>query len=415
MSDTMVEGVIATWLKKIGDPVKAGDILAEVETDKATMELEAYESGTLLYIGVPEKQAAPINGVIAIIGKADEDIAALLAQIQQEATTATTATTQTTSASTSPAPLSTSTSATTPTVTTIPTTPQSSTLTGDQRIAASPLAKKMAQVQGVDLATITGTGEGRRIIKRDIENLVLIKPGMSHVITPTQGFQESDEQVPVSQMRKTIARRLTESTATVPHFYLTMTINMDKLVAARASLNAYSPVKITFNDIVIKVAALAIRKHLAVNSAWLGDSIRYNHHVHIGVAMAIEAGLVVPKIQFADHKQLSQIATEVKHLTQRAQNNQLQPADWEGSTFTISNLGMLGIESFTAIINPPAACILAVGAIQQVPVVQEGVIVPGHVMKVTLSCDHRVVDGAVGAAFLQTFKELLEEPLKLLV
>lgn len=415
MSDTMVEGVIATWLKKVGDPVKSGDILAEVETDKATMELEAYESGTLLYIGVPEKQAAPINGVIAIIGKANEDIAALLAQIQQEATTATTVTTQTTPANTSPTPLSTSATHTTPTVPTIPTTPQLHILPGDQRIAASPLAKKMAQVQGYDLTTITGTGEGGRIIKRDIENLALTKPSVNAGAVPAQAFRESYEMVPVSQMRKTIARRLTESTSTTPHFYLTMTINMDELVAARASLNAYSPVKITFNDIVIKAAALAIRKHPAVNTAWLGDSIRYNHHVHIGVAMAIEAGLVVPKIQFADHKPLSQIATEVKHLTQRAQNNQLQPSDWEGSTFTISNLGMLGIESFTAIINPPAACILAVGAIQQVPVVEENVIVPGHVMKVTLSCDHRVVDGAVGAAFLQTFKELLEEPLKLLV
>jgi pyruvate dehydrogenase E2 component (dihydrolipoamide acetyltransferase) len=273
----------------------------------------------------------------------------------------------------------------------------------------------MAQVHGYDLTIITGTGEGGRIIKRDIENLALTKPAMSHAITPTQGFHESYEQVPVSQMRKTIARRLTESTSTAPHFYLTMAINMDKLVAARASLNEYAPIKITFNDIIIKAVALAIHKHPAVNTAWLGDSIRYNHHVHIGVAMAIETGLVVPKIQFADHKSLSQIATEVKHLTQKAQNNQLQPADWEGSTFTISNLGMLGIESFTAMINPPAVCILAIGAIQQVPVVQEGIIVSGHVMKVTLSCDHRVVDGAVGAAFLQTLKELLEEPLKLLV
>lgn len=405
MSDTMVEGIIATWLKKVGDPVKAGEILAEVETDKATMELEAYDSGTLLYIGVPEKQAAPINGVIAIIGKAGEDISALLAQIQQEATP-----TQPNPSS----PIVNSASAM-PTTPTVPTTPQLPILAGDQRIAASPLAKKMAQLEGYDLTTIQGTGEGGRIIKRDIENVSLAKSTTNHIVTPIQGFQESYEQIPLSQMRKTIARRLTESAASTPHFYLTMSIPMDKLVAARSSLNAYAPVKITFNDLVIKAVALAIRKHPAVNTAWLGDAIRYNHHIHIGVAMAIEAGLVVPKVQFADHKSLAQIATEVKHLTQKAQSNHLQPADWEGSTFTISNLGMLGIESFTAIINPPAACILAIGAIQQVPVIQEEIIVPGYIMKVTLSCDHRVVDGAVGAAFLQTLKELLEEPLKLLV
>ena len=414
MSDTMVEGVIATWLKKVGDLVKAGDILAEVETDKATMELEAYESGTLLYIGVPEKQAAPINGVIAIIGKANEDIAALLAQIQQEARPAST-TTQTAPSHTTSAPLSAAATPPTPTVLTIPTTSPLPALTGDQRIAASPLAKKMAQVQGYDLATITGTGEGGRIIKRDIAKIALTQPGLAAVAVPAQAFQESYEMIPISQMRKTIGRRLIDSTTTAPHFYLTMAINMDKLVDARASLNTYASVKITFNDIIIKAVALAIRKHPAVNTAWLGDAIRYNHHIHIGVAMAIETGLVVPKIQFADHQSLSQIATAVKHLTQKAQNNQLQPADWEGSTFTISNLGMLGIESFTAIINPPAACILAVGAIQQVPVVQEEVIVPGHVMKVTLSCDHRTIDGAVGAAFLQTLKGLLEEPLRLLV
>jgi pyruvate dehydrogenase E2 component (dihydrolipoamide acetyltransferase) len=415
MSDTMVEGVIATWLKKVGDPVKAGDILAEVETDKATMELEAYESGTLLYIGVAEKQAAPINGVIAIIGKPNEDITGLLAEIQQVNTTATNIPTPTTATNTSPTSPSPSTTHTMPTVSTIQTEPQLPILPANQRVAASPLAKKMAQIQGYDLTTIQGTGEGGRIIKRDIEGLALNQSSVNAVAVPAQAFRESYEQVPVSQMRKTIARRLTESTTTAPHFYLTMSINMDKLVDARARLNVYSPIKITFNDIFIKAAALAIRKHPAINAAWLGDAIRYNNHVHIGVAMAIEAGLVVPKIQFADHKPLSQIAMEVKHLTQRAQNNQLQPADWEGSTFTISNLGMLGIESFTAIINPPNACILAVGAIQQVPVVQEGVVVPGHVMKVTLSCDHRVVDGAVGAAFLQTLQELLEEPLKLLL
>lgn len=407
MSDTMVEGVIAAWLKKLGDTVQSGDILAEVETDKATMELESYESGTLLYVGVQEKQAVPINGVLAIIGKPNEDISALLVEIQQESYSQA-ATEPTTPAATSTAPA-------TPMLQSVNPQPNIST-NNNGRTLISPLAKKMAQAQGYDLNIIQGTGENGRIVKRDIENLVNRQSAANNLSTANYPvLEEAWEAVPVSQMRKTIARRLIDSKSAAPHFYLTISVNMDTLVAARTNLNQYAPVKITFNDIIIKAVAIAIRQHPQVNTAWLGDTIRYNKHIHIGVAMAVEAGLLVPTVKFADHKSLSQIAAEVKTLTQRAHNNQLQPSDWEGSTFTISNLGMLGIESFTAIVNPPAACILAVGAIQQVPIVKEGAIVPSHVMKATLSCDHRVVDGAVGAAFLKTLKELLEEPLRLLV
>jgi len=406
MSDTMVEGVIAAWLKKVGDTVKSGDILAEVETDKATMELEAYESGTVLYVGVQEKQAVPINGVLAIIGKPNEDISALLTEIQQNTAPQAASENVTPAVSASP---------TTPILQ--PELPQSNLNANNTgRTLVSPLAKKMAQAQGHDITTIQGTGENGRIIKRDIENLANRQTASSSwSINGSSNLQEAWETIPVSQMRKTIARRLIESKSAAPHFYLTISVNMDTLVAARANLNQYASVKITFNDIIIKAVAIAIKQHPQVNAAWLGDTIRYNKHIHIGVAMAVEAGLLVPVVKFADHQSLSQIATEVKTLTQRAHNNQLQPSDWEGSTFTISNLGMLGIESFTAIVNPPASCILAVGAIQQVPIVKEGTVVPGHVMKATLSCDHRVVDGAVGAAFLKNLKELLEEPLRLLV
>jgi pyruvate dehydrogenase E2 component (dihydrolipoamide acetyltransferase) len=411
MSDTMVEGVIAAWLKKVGDIVRAGEILAEVETDKATMELEAYESGTLLYIGVKEKEAVPINGVLAIIGKPNEDITDILKKIQQESSSTT-------------ATIENIPNSSTPTVTPSSSFPESTPLptftpainTNSERIFASPLAKKMAQAQGYDLATVQGSGESGRIIKRDIESLTSKQPtvtNLSPTIHPT--LEETYELVPITQMRKTIARRLTESKSVTPHFYLTVAINMDKVVASRGNLNQYSTVKITLNDIIVKAVATAIRQHPQINTAWLGDNIRYNKHIHIGIAMAIEEGLLVPMVKFADHKSLSQIAEEIKILTQKAHNNQLQPTDWEGSTFTISNLGMLGVESFTAIINPPAACILAVGEIKEVPIIKDGAIVPGQIMKVTLSCDHRVVDGAVGAAFLKTLKELLEDPLRLLV
>eukprot|EP01132_Coremiostelium_polycephalum_P000021 gene21-30_t len=397
MSDTMVEGVIATWLKKVGDTVRSGDVIAEVETDKATMELEVYTSGTLLYVDVAEKQAVPINGLLAIIGKADENITALLEELKEVPHAST---------SHEPAP---SAPATPPTPS--PSLPSITAAAIPQRLLISPLAKKMAQDQGHDIATIKGTGENGRIIKRDIIQLANQQPVVHHATSVVHSFQEGWEDLPISSMRNTIAKRLTESKNIAPHFYLTVSIHMDAVVAARTQLNQHAPVKITFNDMVMKAVASAIKQHPQVNTAWMGNTIRYNKHIHLGVAIAVEAGLLVPVIRFADQKSLSQIAAEVKTLTQKAHSNQLQPADWAGGTFTLSNLGMLGVESFTAILNPPAACILAVGAIQQQPIVKEGAVVPGHVMKVTLSCDHRVVDGAVGASFLATLKALLEEPL----
>ncbi|MEL6358371.1 MAG: dihydrolipoamide acetyltransferase family protein [Bacteroidota bacterium] len=406
MSDTMEEGVIAAWLKKEGDTVKAGDILAEVETDKATMELEAYEDGTLLYIGVKEQEAAPINGVIAIIGEQGEDIGVLLAEAQTPTPQQEEAAPQKEAA--------TNLAATTPATTGPAATAQQSAVPS---IIASPLAKKMAQEKGYELAQIQGTGEGGRIVKRDIENFtpnISIASNAPTITLPPVAGEERYEDVAVSGMRKTIAKRLAESKFSAPHFYLTVNIDMDQVVAARPSINEYAPVKISFNDIVIKAAATALRQHPTVNASWLTDKIRYNQHIHIGIAVALEDGLVVPVVRFADTKSLAHIAEEVKAFTQKAANKQLTPQDAGGDTFSISNLGMKGIESFTAIVNPPASCNLAVGAIKQVPVVKDGAVVPGHVMKATLSCDHRVVDGAVGAAFLQTFKTLLEDPLRML-
>jgi pyruvate dehydrogenase E2 component (dihydrolipoamide acetyltransferase) len=399
MSDTMEAGVIATWLKKEGDTVKAGDILAEIETDKATMELEGYEDGTLLYIGAKEQETVPINAVLAIIGKPGEDITTMLEATKQlpeqqgESMTATLA----------PSTITTS---------------EPTSLLSPPSIFASPLAKRMAQQKGYSLAHIQGTGEGGRIIKRDIDNAVVtpqFKEALPNIALPPVVGAEAYEDVCVSNMRKAIAKRLTDSKSNAPHFYLTVNIAMDQVVAVRPSINEYARVKVSFNDIVIKAAAMAIRQHPAVNVAWRQDAIRYNKHIHMGVAVAVEGGLVVPVLHFIDSKSLSYIAVEMKALIQKAHKQQLRSQELEGSTFTISNLGMLGIESFTAILNPPAACILAIGEIQQVPIVQEGAVMPGHVMKATLSCDHRVVDGSIGASFLQTFKALLEDPIRMLV
>ena len=407
MSDTMEEGVIVAWLKKEGDAVKAGDILAEIETDKATMELEAYEDGTLLHIGVKEKEAVPINAVIAVIGEPGEDITGLLAEAASKlpAKQEDIATMIPLEASNGDATHA------TPTV-------GAAQLADQPHIFASPLAKKMAQEKGYELAEIQGTGEGGRIIKRDIEGIAAItqskKPLPSITITPVV-CEEAYEDVPISNMRKVIAKRLVESKFSAPHFYLTINVAMDQVVAARVSINEYAPIKVSFNDIIIKAAAQAIGQHPAINVAWLQDKIRYNKHIHIGVAVAVAEGLVVPVLHFVDNKSLAHIAAEVKTLSQKAHSKQLRPQDSEGSTFTISNLGMLGIESFTAIVNPPAACILAIGAIKQAPVVQNGAVVVGYTMKATLSCDHRAVDGAAGASFLNTFKELLEDPRRMLV
>ena len=410
MSDTMTDGVIAAWHKKVGDSVKSGELLAEVETDKATMEYESYNTGTLLFIGAEAGKSVPVNGVLAIIGEKDADWQTLLKAHQAKGSGAASQPAKTTTPSTSTAAVST------------PAVQESHSSNG--RIKASPLAKKLAKDKGYDIAKISGTGENGRITKHDVESY---KPS-AVATTPAKGGQaaapvvlpqvvgkESFEEIPVSQMRKTIAKRLAESKFSAPHFYLTMEINMDKAVEARKSINEISPVKISFNDMVIKAAAAALRQHPDVNVSWLGDKMRKNHHIHVGVAVAVKDGLLVPVIRFADNKSLSHIAVEVKDLAQKAHDKKLQPADWEGSTFTISNLGMFGIEEFTAIINPPDACILAVGGIKETPIVKNGEIVPGNIMKVTLSCDHRAVDGAVGSAFLKTLKGLLEDPVRILI
>ena len=403
MSDTMTEGTFVEWHKKVGDTVKIGDILAEVETDKATMELENYVKGTLLYIGVEKGQAAQVDQIIAIVGKEGEAFQSLLSEAPSK----------------KEAPVAETTAAPEPA---LPETTQKTTAaaTDDGRLKASPLAKKIAKEKGIDLQAITGSGPEGRIIKKDVEQAQpgfqtltespVAKVAYTHV-AGTEGFEE----VPVSQMRKVIAQRLSQSKFSAPHFYLTLSVDMDNAIAARKSMNAVSPVKISFNDMIVKAAALALRQNPAVNASWLADKIRYNKHVHIGVAVAINDGLVVPVIRFADNKSLAQLAAETGDLAERAKARKLQPADWEGNTFTISNLGMMGIEEFTAIINPPDACILAVGGINQVPVVKNGQIVPGNVMKLTMSCDHRVVDGAVGAGFLKTLKEYLEDPVRMLV
>lgn len=412
MSDTMTEGTIASWQKKVGDAVNAGDILAEVETDKATMELEAYEDGTLLYIGVEEGNSVAVDGIIAIIGEEGADYKKLL---QAHASK---------SSAKKEKPEAPADKADTETRAPEKQEEAAQQESSDERLKASPLAKKLAQEKGYKLGDIKGTGEGGRIVKRDVENFIPSKAAeapatdkaKSQVIQlPQVVGEEKYEEVKVSQMRKTIAKRLAESKFTAPHFYLTMEIAMDKAVEARKSINEIAPLKISFNDIVIKAVAAALRRHPKVNAAWLGDKIRYNQHIHIGVAVAVDEGLLVPVLRFADSKSLSHIAAEVKDLGEKARNKQLQPQDWEGNTFTISNLGMFGIEEFTAIINPPDACILAVGAIREVPVVKNGQVVPGHTMKVTLSCDHRVVDGAVGSAFLQTLKGLLEDPVRIMI
>ena len=411
MSDTMNEGVIAAWHKKVGDTVKTNELLAEIETDKATMEYESYNAGTLLYIGAEAGQAVAVNGVLAVIGEKDADWKTLLKAHEGKATGGgqSSQPKQDGEAKQSEAKQSES----------KPVEAEASH-SSNGRIKASPLAKKLAKDKGYDLAKISGSGENGRITKADVEYYkpaaeAPSKGAKAPVSLPKVVGEESFEEVAVSQMRKTIARRLSESKFTAPHFYLTMEINMDKAVEARKSINEVSPVKISFNDMVIKAAAAALRQHPDVNVSYLGDKMRKNHHIHIGVAVAVKDGLLVPVIRFADNKSLSHIAAEVKDLAQKAHDKKLQPSDWEGSTFTISNLGMFGIEEFTAIINTPDACILAVGGIKETAIVKNGQLVPGNVMKVTMSCDHRAVDGAVGAAFLKTFKGLLEDPVRILI
>ncbi len=414
MSDTMTEGTLVKWHKNVGDFIKNGELVAEIETDKATMEFESYQEGTLLYRGIDEGKSVPVDSVLAILGKAGEEYKPLLEEEQKKSVAAPTEAKKEVVAEKPMEAIAVAAKVaeTKPTPAKIAE-PILAASDENGRLKASPLAKKLAGEKGIDLSMLKGTGEHGRIVKRDID---WFKPsgfvagqGMN-----LQNAKESFEEIPVSQMRKTIARRLAESKFTAPHFYLTMDIDMDECVKARESINTVASTKISFNDLMIKAVAASLLQHPAVNSSWLGDRIRINHHIHIGVAVAVDDGLLVPVVRFADQKTLSQINGEVKTFAQKAKDKKLQPQDWEGNTFTISNLGMFNIEEFTAIINPPDACILAVSAIKQIPVVKNGTVQAGQVMKVTLSCDHRVVDGVTGAKFLNTLKGFLENPVILL-
>jgi len=415
LSDTMEVGVIASWHKNIGDTVKKGEVLAEIETDKATMELESYKNGTLLYIGAQNGEKIPVNALLCIIGeKGKVDVDAVVAAVKN-GNTASTSTYKTETETLKDTVADTTTAATV-------------TLSENGRMKASPLAKMLAKEKGVDLKLVNGSGDGGRIIKSDIDNF---KPGAAQKITSTPSISAKKEgvdilpftakgeegytDIPNSQMRGVIAKRLGESKFSAPHFYLTMEINMDNAMNVRAQLNELSPVKISFNDMVVKAVSLALRQHPAVNASWMGDKIRRWNHIHIGIAVAIEDGLIVPVVKFADQKSLPQIAAESKELVGKAKNKKLQPHEFSGNTFTISNLGMMDIDEFTAIINPPDSCIMAVGRIKEVVVKKNDGFAVSNFMKVTLSCDHRSVDGATGASFLQTFKKYLENPVAIIL
>ena len=410
LSDTMTEGVVAEWHKKIGDEVESGELLAEIETDKATMEFESFQDGVLLHIGVEKGGTAPVDSVLCVLGEKGEDFADLLAEAASDAPVEE-APAPAPSEAPAPAPAVAPAPAAAPAPAPAPVAqaaPAPAPAVSNGRVKASPLAKRLAEERGLSLGLIPGSGEGGRIVKRDVESFV---GGGASAATAVERFTE----VGVSQMRKTIARRLAESKFTAPHFYLSLTIDMDAAMTARKAINDRGPHRVSFNDMVVKAVAMALKNHPAVNSSWLEDRIRYNEHVHIGVAVAVEDGLLVPVVRHANVKSFGEIGVEVREFAQKAKDKKLQPSDWEGNTFTISNLGMFGIDEFTAIINPPDACILAVGGIQAVPVVRDGAVVPGHTMKVTLSCDHRVVDGATGAAFLNEVKQNLENPVLMLV
>ncbi len=402
LSDTMTDGTVAVWHKKVGDQVSEGDLLAEIETDKATMEFESFQEGVLLHIGVEEGKMAPVDSILAVLGEKGEDIADLLkngvAEQTAEVAEKSEEAAQNIQGDTDKA--------------------EAASMVVEQpaedvRLKASPLAKKMASEKGIDLRTVSGSGDGGRIVKKDIESFVSSSPMPRSPIALVSG-EERFEEVPVSQMRKTIAKRLSESKFTAPHFYLTIDVDMDRAHEQREALKQEG-VKVSFNDLVIKASAMALKNHPQVNSSWMGDSIRMNHHVHMGVAVAVEDGLLVPVVRHADMKGLQAISAEVRDMAGKARDKKLQPSDWEGNTFTISNLGMFGIEEFTAIVNPPDACILAVGAIREEAVVKNGAVAVGRRMKMTLSCDHRVVDGATGSAFLKELKENLELPIRMLL
>lgn len=413
LSDTMEEGTVATWLKKVGDTVEEGDILAEIETDKATMEFESFYSGTLLHIGIQEGQSAPVDDVLAIIGPAGTDVSAVLSGGKSAAPAAPAVASVPAAA---PAEVSAPAEASSQTVQT--------TSTSGGRVLASPLAKRIAAEKGIDLSQLKGSGENGRIIRRDLEGVTASQPAGAPVpsaatapsapaVQPLVG-QESVESVKNSQMRKVIAKRLSESKFTAPHYYLTIEVEMDEAKAARSSMNELPDTKVSFNDMVLKACAMALLKHKQVNTTWKDDHTLFNHHVHLGVAVAVEDGLVVPVIRHADQLSLSNIGAQVKDMAGRARTKKLTPAEMEGSTFTVSNLGMFGIEEFTSIINQPNSAILSVGAIVEKAVVRDGQIAIRSMMKLTLACDHRTVDGATGAQFLQTLKTYLEHPVTML-
>ena len=423
LSDTMTEGVVATWLKKVGDTIKTGDILAEIETDKATMEFESFQAGTLLFVGVQEGQTAPVDSVLAIIGPAGTDIAGIAENSKKEG------------AAPSKAAATTSSAVEGQTETSNEKSEEPIQVVSDgQRIFISPLAKKIAEEKGINITQVKGSGENGRIVKSDIENFTPSTASAPQTVSPSavEGQPTTNNQQPAtvkpfvpageifteeiknSQMRKIIAKRLSESIFTAPHFYLTIEVAMDEAMKSRATINTIPDTKVSFNDMVIKACAMALKKHPKVNSQWKEDAITINHHVNIGVAVAVEDGLVVPVLRFADQMSLSQIGNNVKDVAGRAKSKKLQPNEMEGSTFTVSNLGMFGISEFTSIINQPNSAILSVGAIEEKPVVRGGQIVIGNTMKVTLACDHRTVDGATGAQFLQTLRQFLENPVTML-
>ena len=423
LSDTMTEGVVAKWHAKIGDQITEGMLLAEIETDKATMDFEAFpgQEGVLLYVGVQEGQTAPVDAILAILGAAGEDVSVLVAggaaAAKADASLIEVPAPEPAAAS-APAPVShVAPVPAQPSANPVATASLNATAPSDARLKASPLARSLASEHGLSIASIQGTGDGGRITKSDVERsltLATVEPNAvsaAAVSYPSSGYVDT----PVSQMRKTIAKRLAESKFTAPHFYLTIAVDMSAATAARAEINKEGDVKISYNDLVVKSVAKALKKHPAVNSAWMGDSVRTNFDVHVGIAVAVEDGLLVPVVRHADAKGLAEISAEVRGFAMKAKEKKLQPSDWSGNTFTISNLGMFGIEEFTAIINPPDAAILAVGGVQDVPVVKNGQVQAGQVMKMTLSCDHRVIDGVTGAAFLNTVKGYLERPLSLIL
>ncbi len=413
LSDTMTEGVVAQWLKKVGDKISEGDILAEIETDKATMEFESFSEGTLLYIGLKDGESAPVDSLLAIIGEEGEDIDAILKEFKAATPGASKAPETTKTPEAPKAPEKSAEIAEPVKVAETAQAPVSANASG--RIIASPLAKKIASEKGINLNTVSGTGEGGRIVKSDVENYVpAAVSAVATVAAPIVSGTESFEETPNSQMRKTIARRLAESKFTAPHYYLMLEINMDNAIESRRIINELPDTKVSFNDMVVKASAMALKKHPKVNSQWFDDRTRINHHVNIGVAVAVEDGLVVPVTRFTDQKSMTQIGAEIKDMATRAKSKKLTPAEMEGSTFTVSNLGMFGISEFTSIINQPNSAILSVGAIIEKPVVKNGQIVVGNTMKVTLACDHRTVDGATGSAFLQTLKQYIENPVTML-